>query len=310
MYLEHLVTFVNLVETLNFSKTALNLHMSQSAVSQAIASVERQLGVTLFYRSRKAVALTPAGRDLYDRIKPWLNEYNKSVQHVQQVERLEQTNLTIGYSGTPYENALVPELVHAFALKHPKVRIFMENYAHQELKEHLAHGSCDVIFTMPDIVAGIDNFAYHNLVVGEYCLIVPTELEDDGGERLESPERSGRLPLSELAGRSLVFLDHRWCPPSQEQLQEEIRRKVAAAAGELDLAYVNNIATAHAMVKARQGLGIWANFVSDPRDSEGLRRLPLDTSIVPRYGVAILKQNQNEAARKFVAWLEKTGMVG
>lgn len=308
MYLEHLVTFVNLVETLNFSKTALNLHMSQSAVSQAIASVERQLGVTLFYRSRKAVALTPAGRDLYDRIKPWLNEYNKSIQHVQQVERLEQTNLTIGYSGTPYENAVVPELVRAFALKYPKVRIFLENYAHQELKEHLAHGSCDVIFTMPDIVAGIDNFAYHNLVVGYYCLIVPKEMGSRGG--LRQPGRPGRLPLTELAGQSLVFLDHRWCPPSQEQLQEEIRSEVADATGRLDLAYVNNIATAHAMVKARQGLGIWANFVSDPRDSEDLRRVPLDTSIVPRYGVAILKQSQNEAARKFVVWLEKTGMVG
>lgn len=37
MYLEHLTTFVNLAETLNFSKTAINLNISQSSVSQAIA---------------------------------------------------------------------------------------------------------------------------------------------------------------------------------------------------------------------------------------------------------------------------------
>jgi DNA-binding transcriptional LysR family regulator len=77
MYLEHLTTFVNLAETLNFSKTAVNLNISQSSVSQAIASIEKQLGVTLFYRSRKAVSLTPAGQEFYDRVKPWLNEYNK-----------------------------------------------------------------------------------------------------------------------------------------------------------------------------------------------------------------------------------------
>ncbi|MGZ1378324.1 LysR family transcriptional regulator [Lactobacillus delbrueckii subsp. bulgaricus] len=96
MYLEHLTTFVNLAETLNFSKTAVNLNISQSSVSQAIASIEKQLGVTLFYRSRKAVSLTPAGQEFYDRVKHRLNEYNKAVQHVQQVQKM---NLTLATAG-------------------------------------------------------------------------------------------------------------------------------------------------------------------------------------------------------------------
>ena len=133
MYLEHLTTFVNLAETLNFSKTAVNLNISQSSVSQAIASIEKQLGVTLFYRSRKAISLTPAGQEFYDRVKPWLNEYNKAVQHVQQVQNAQKMNLTIGYSGTPYEHTVVPELVRAFCQEHPQINVFLENYAHQEL---------------------------------------------------------------------------------------------------------------------------------------------------------------------------------
>lgn len=140
MYLEHLTTFVNLAETLNFSKTAVNLNISQSSVSQAIASIEKQLGVTLFYRSRKAVSLTPAGQEFYDRVKPWLNEYNKAVQHVQQVQNAQKMNLTIGYSGTPYEHTVVPKLVRAFCQEHPQINVFLENYAHQELKDHLTHG--------------------------------------------------------------------------------------------------------------------------------------------------------------------------
>ncbi|XJZ29422.1 LysR family transcriptional regulator [Lactobacillus delbrueckii subsp. bulgaricus] len=165
------MTFVNLAETLNFSKTAVNLNISQSSVSQAIASIEKQLGVTLFYRSRKAVSLTPAGQEFYDRVKPWLNEYNKAVQHVQQVQNAQKMNLTIGYSGTPYEHTVVPELVRAFCQEHPQINVFLENYAHQELKGHLTHGNCDVIFTMPDIIAGMDNLAYHSLLIGYYCLI-------------------------------------------------------------------------------------------------------------------------------------------
>lgn len=266
MYLEHLTTFVNLAETLNFSKTAVNLNISQSSVSQAIASIEKQLGVTLFYRSRKAVSLTPAGQEFYDRVKPWLNEYNKAVQHVQQVQKM---NLTIGYSGTPYEHTVVPELVRAFCQEHPQINVFLENYAHQELKDHLTHGNCDVIFTMPDIIAGMDNLAYHSLLIGYYCLIVPSEV------------KLGPLPVSleELSKNRLIFLDHRWCP------------------------------TARAMVKARLGWGIWANFVSDPNDLD-LTKLPLSTKIVPDYGVAILKQGSPQAARQFVSWLEKTGLPG
>ncbi|MDN5650183.1 MAG: LysR family transcriptional regulator [Acinetobacter sp.] len=47
MYLEHITVFLNLTETMSFSKTALNMHMSQSSVSQAISTLEKNLGLRL-----------------------------------------------------------------------------------------------------------------------------------------------------------------------------------------------------------------------------------------------------------------------
>ena len=44
MNLEHLEVFVNLAETLNFSRTAVEMNLSQSAVSQIISSMENELG--------------------------------------------------------------------------------------------------------------------------------------------------------------------------------------------------------------------------------------------------------------------------
>lgn len=148
---------------------------------------------------------------------------------------------------------------------------------------------------MPDIIAGMDNLAYHSLLIGYYCLIVPSEV------KLGPPPVS----LEDLSKNRLSFLDHCWCPPTQDQLQKEICRNNHS----LGLAYVNNIATARAMVKAQLGWGIWANFVSDPNDFD-LKKLPLSTKIVPDYGVAILKQGSPQAARQFVSWLEKTGLPG
>ena len=296
MYIEHLTTFINLAETLNFSKTAINMHLSQSSVSQAIASIEKQLGITLFYRSHKSVSLTPAGLDFYESLKPWMNGYYKAVQHAQQVENRTKTNLTIGYSGTPYENAVIPNIVKEFSKSHSNIKIFFENYSHQELIDHLSHGTCDLIFTMPDIIAGSDNLDYHNLVVGYYCVIAPQNYHFTCGTR---------ALIEDLDNQSVIFLDHRWCPPSQGSLQQVISRNCH----NLNLSYVNNIETAHAMVKAGLGLGIWANFVSDPRDAD-LKSIPISTKIIPEYGVALLKNSHNEAAKSFIRWLEKNELPG
>lgn len=66
---------------------------------------------------------------------------------------------------------------------------------------------------------------------------------------------------------------------------------------------MNNIETAHAMVKSGLGLGVWANFVSDPRDQE-LKALPIVSPITPVYGVSYLKGKQSHAAQVFVSWLK------
>ena len=59
-------------EELHFTRAAQRLSVSQPALSQQIARLERQLGVQLFTRSPGAVALTPAGIALWDEVQPAL----------------------------------------------------------------------------------------------------------------------------------------------------------------------------------------------------------------------------------------------
>lgn len=61
--------FLVLAETLHYGRAAQRLHMTQPPLTQAIQQLERRLGVMLFERTRRAVALTPAGAALLAPVK-------------------------------------------------------------------------------------------------------------------------------------------------------------------------------------------------------------------------------------------------
>lgn len=64
--------FVAVAEELHFGRAALRLHMTQPPLTQAIAHMERSLGVVLFDRTRRRVALSPAGEALLPDVRDLL----------------------------------------------------------------------------------------------------------------------------------------------------------------------------------------------------------------------------------------------
>ena len=66
MELEQIKIFVSAAKAGSFSKAAEELYVSHSTVSRTISALERELGVALFSRDSRGVALTEDGRALYE----------------------------------------------------------------------------------------------------------------------------------------------------------------------------------------------------------------------------------------------------
>lgn len=88
--------FVEVAHTLNFSRAAERLGITQPALSQAIQRLERSLGGSLFLRTRTGVQLTRSGNKLYTRGKHLLSQWEELVQEVQKDESELRGSYTLG----------------------------------------------------------------------------------------------------------------------------------------------------------------------------------------------------------------------
>ena len=88
--------FLAVAEELHFGRAATRLYISQPALSQAIAGLERTLAVKLFVRTRQSVELTDAGSELLRHARGLLSDRETAVSAVRRVDRGEVGVLRLG----------------------------------------------------------------------------------------------------------------------------------------------------------------------------------------------------------------------
>ncbi|MBM0171153.1 LysR family transcriptional regulator [Altererythrobacter sp. C41] len=106
----------------SFRGAALDLEMSTTALSNAVAKLERQLGVRLFNRTTRSVSLTDAGRDFVEQVGPPLQDIHDAMNAARSQQKIPSGTLRINAFATAAREILSP-LILKFLKLYPHVHI-------------------------------------------------------------------------------------------------------------------------------------------------------------------------------------------
>ncbi|MES2947881.1 MAG: LysR family transcriptional regulator [Pseudomonadota bacterium] len=150
---EHLIElrvwrqFLAVAEELHFGRAAVRLHMSQPPLTQAIALLEQRLQVRLFERTKRFVALTPAGAALLPEVRDLLQRAQALPAHARAAAAGELGRLRLGFVST-VGFVLLPEWVRALRERHPGVQLELLEATGDVQLQALERGEMDAGFML------------------------------------------------------------------------------------------------------------------------------------------------------------------
>ena len=177
----------------SFSTAARHLYISQSAISQCIHQLEKDLNAKLFTRSRRGVTLTKEGMLLFQKVESAMQSIEQGETLLARLHHLDSGSLVIAAADTITSHYLLPYL-EKFHKTYPGIRIEMANsYSHQMLQL---------------VKEGKAELAFVNLPVSddELCIEPCLEIHDIfvcGSEHQKKPSYT----WEEIAAEPLILLE-------------------------------------------------------------------------------------------------------
>ena len=149
------------VQCRSFTEAAEKCHISQSAISQQIQSLEQELGVQLIKREKRKFDLTPAGEYFYRKSLVLVADYENLVRETQRIGRDDIARVRIGYLLT-YGGEELQLAVSDFTKKYPEVDIRIVTGNHEELFDYLRLEGIDIAMSDQRRVFSND---YNNVIL-------------------------------------------------------------------------------------------------------------------------------------------------
>lgn len=201
MELRQLRYFVAVADTLNFSRAAETLYISQSALSKQIADLEAELGTTLFKRDKRSVELTQSGALLLAEAKRLLMQSEKlgpMLRNLESPHPVDQT-LFVGIDSKAmadpgFRNALT-ESIYSLRKDQLGLSALFRKLDLRQIQERLISGELDVAFILDSVPELDDRFETTILNEEEMMLVFRGAMRYSAADVPELLSRRGVILL-------------------------------------------------------------------------------------------------------------------
>ncbi|WP_423217470.1 LysR family transcriptional regulator [Streptococcus equinus] len=287
MNLQKLQVFISLCETLNYTETAERLYTSQGNVSKQIMALEKELGVSLFHRNRRHIAITREGQVVKKYAEMILANHQKMMNDLSQMKEDNASKLVLhGIPSMPFY-AIISEIA-GFKKRHRQFEVKVEEEEADILLENLLKQKCDIIFARQFTSKLPQNVETITIDRDRWVVVLPSahHLADRNSINLEELSDEKILQLSE-----------------QTQLMQPFLELCHAYHFDPEVTYKGNrINLIIDFIENDLGISLMMEKMVLPFDNKEIVFIPLDITKDSKMVLMKLKQNQSAAVQKF--WQE------
>lgn len=286
MELRHLSYFKTVAEELHFTKAATKLFISQPPLSRQIKELEEELGVKLFIRNNKRVALTNAGKYFKSEVDTLFARLEESKEVVRKIHQGVSGEFKIGYISSVYQSQLA-EILKLMHQEFPYLKTSLFEVPTLAQIKALEHGDLDVGILRAPVLS--EKLKVESLFFDPFVVVTPLSTHKIGNEH----------ELADFLRKSpFIFFNKAFAPQYNQKLVEICHRLGFSP----DITHeANNVHSILQLVEA--GLGVSILPLSLKKQYGQLNvsfieisDIPINTEVV----LAYKESNKNEALNWFI----------
>jgi DNA-binding transcriptional LysR family regulator len=285
MELRNLSTFVAVAEKRSFVQAAMQLHLSQPAITAHIQRLEEELGVRLLDRNRRSVRTTAAGEVFLTGARATLAAADEAAKAAQRAASEQTERLRIGFPPS-VSREIVPSIMTEFHNLHPHVKLDLFSYHTSTIVSELQKSSLDLGFVrLPVQAKGLNIIpAHHEPLV--LCIANDHPLCD-----------VEQIDFADLRHEKFIMYGRRWAPGFYDRI---INRCLQAGYSPVISNEIDEMYVAPSLVAAGEGIAILPKMVvSSPVRNVCLRDLTLP-DLCSELGIATRTVEKSQVMRTAV----------
>ena len=292
MELKHLTAFIAVAEKKSFIGAAIQLNLSQPAITAQIQRLEEDVGVQLLARNRRTVQLTPAGESFLAGARGTIARAQEAVQAARRLAHGQTGSVRVGFPPSVLQEIL-PSILVEFHRQHPHARLSLFSLHTAMTISALENDSIDVGYVrLPVEALALRVIPIHR----EPLLLCLPE-----GHPLAAQEE---IDLESLRNENFVFYERKLAPGFHDALMGMFQRAgfTPTISEEIDEMYV-----APTLVATGAGLAVLPKMVVSHRTHGVVLRPIKDSPITSQIGVAWRASDDSPLVKSIVSLSREKG---